>query len=164
MLRRLARRELGAEPGGHAGDEQVVFDADRDAIDETSGRARRPTRLRLPCVPARALAIHPAVGIHHAVVAIDPIEHRIDHIDRRKIFASITREQLCDRQEGGGILWRFGYDAHSSVRIRSYRTNNIVYHGPAAIRTSQRGSYDVTSWLVQRHRRRRARGRSGSGR
>src|SRR5262249_23022297 len=163
MLRRLARSELGPEPGGHTGDEQVVFDADRDAIDETSGRARHPTRLGLPCVPARALAIHPAVGVHDAVVSIDTIEHRIDHLNRREIFASITSEQLGDRQEGGGILWRFGYDARSSVRIRSYRTNRIVYHGSAAIRTSQRGSNDVRSWFVQRHRRRRVRGRSGGG-
>jgi hypothetical protein len=44
-------------------------------------------------------------------VPIDLIEHGIDHIDRREIFASITSEQLGDRQEGGGILWRFGYDA-----------------------------------------------------
>src|SRR3984893_8817130 len=138
MLRRLARRELGSEPGGHAGDEQIVFDADRDAVDETSGRARHPTRLGLPRAPARALAIEPAVGIHHAVVPIDLMEHGIDHLDRREIFASITREQLGDRQEGGGILWCFGYDARSCVRIGSYRMNRTMYHGSAAIRTSQR--------------------------
>src|SRR5262249_34733984 len=134
MRRRRIRRQPGTEPGGHAGDENVVLDANWDAIDETSGCARHPTGLGLPCAPAHALAIHAAIGVHNAVVAIDLIEHGVNRLDRREIFAPITREQVRDRQEGGGILWSFGYDACSSVRIRSYRTNRIMYHGPAAIR------------------------------
>jgi hypothetical protein len=37
-------------------------------------------------------------------VPIDLIEHGINDLDRREIFAPITSEQLRDRQEGGGIL------------------------------------------------------------
>src|SRR5262249_5228886 len=117
---------LVAAPGRHAGEWIVVSNPIRDAVHETSGRARHPTGLGIPCAPARAFPIHAAIGVHHAVRPIDLLEHGVNHLDRREIFAPITREQLCNRQEGGGILWRFGYDARSSVRLGSYPTNSIL--------------------------------------
>src|SRR5262249_40294374 len=130
MRRRRIRREPGSEPRRHAGDVEVVFNANRDAIDETSGRARHPTGLGIPCAPARAFAIHAAIGVHHAVRPIDLLEHGVNHLDRREIFAPIAREQLRNRQEGGGVLWRFRYDARSSVRLGSYPPNSILSPRP----------------------------------
>jgi len=59
-------------------------------------------------------------------VPIDLIVHGTNHLYWREILAPIASEQFGNRQEGGGILWRFGYDASSSVRIRSYPTNSTV--------------------------------------
>src|SRR5258706_94998 len=118
--------------GGHAGDEYVVFDASRHAIEESPGRASHPASLGVLRASEGGVAIHPAIGVHNAVVPIDLIEHGTKQLERRDLFASIASEQFGNRQEGDGILWRFGYDARSSVRIRSYPTNSTMW--PRALR------------------------------
>jgi len=75
LRRRRARREPRSKSGGHAGDEEIVLDADRDAIGHALGRARQPTRLGLARTLQGALGIHMAPGIHGAIVPIDAIEH-----------------------------------------------------------------------------------------
>src|SRR4029077_3031650 len=105
-----------------AGDKEVVFDADRHAVDQAARDAGAPARLGLACACERALAIDPAIGVHRAVVAIDAIEHGAHRLDRRERLAAIARGQLRSRQERGVIVGSAGDDARSSVAMRSYLT------------------------------------------
>src|SRR5262249_2449678 len=114
------RRELRSEAGGHAGDEQVVLDADRRAVDQAARGAGAPTRLGGARARQRAVAIDPAKGIDGAVVAIDAIENGTHHLDRRELLAAIAREQLRGRQERGVIVGSAGDGARASVARRSY--------------------------------------------
>src|SRR5215468_8799270 len=118
-----SRRRATAGASCVEGSSDVSLDPNRAGMPATRMLSLMPTGT--PSMrPLGAPAIQPAVGVHHAVVPIDLIEHGINHLDRREIFAPITSEQLRDRQEGGGILWRFSYDPRSCVRIRSYRMNS----------------------------------------
>jgi len=66
-------------------------------------------------------------------VPIDLIEHGANHLYRREILAPVTREQFGNRQEGGAILRRFGYDVMSP--FVSDRIPRIAQcgHGPCGL-------------------------------
>src|SRR2546430_7720965 len=49
--------ELRSEAGGHAGDENVILDANWHTVDQALGRAGPPTRLGVPRASQGALAI-----------------------------------------------------------------------------------------------------------
>jgi len=96
VCRRLAGSQPRSEPGRHAGNQKIVLDTDRNAIEQTFGRARHPTRLRRYRALPRALDIQIAVGVDGAVVPVDPFEHSSKRFDRREACAPVVREQLGD--------------------------------------------------------------------
>ena len=151
LRRRRVRGEPRSEPRGHAGDQKVVLDADRDAVEQAARRARHPARLGLASAPAGAFAIEAAPGIHDAVVTVDLVKHGIDRLDRREGLAPVAREQLSRRQEGDGIPGGLRYDAGV------LRSHPIVSHDQRIVATAPRAPTEgpggrVLGITIRRHR------------
>ena len=100
MRLRLRGGQSRAEPGRHAGDQDVVLDADRNAVEEPLGHARHPARFGLVGATQRALTIDVAIGVDDAVEALDPFQDRAHGLHRRQNFPPVAGDKFARRQIG----------------------------------------------------------------
>src|SRR5262245_61578351 len=107
-----SRRRATAGASSVDGASEVSLEPNRAGMPATRRLSLMPTGtpsirpLGAPAIQraSESLAFDPAIVVHHAVVPVYLIEHGANHLDRREILAPIASEQLCNRQEGGGIL------------------------------------------------------------
>ena len=133
---------VGAEPGRHAGDVDVVLDRDRDA-EQGEGRialSGSAFAIRGGRLGERGVAQHHAEGVERGLAGLDRVERPADQVDGRRTAAGEGEELVSQGGEAGAGSG--GSDHHcpeyrrcelgftgeqwKTVRMRLYRDRAVV--------------------------------------